>query len=77
MRTSFSGFSLAKRSPMERSTGMSFLAHSMRLSPAAASRMSFMSYPLSRFILAAPFVALMRRAPRPSATPWPGRFFPM
>src|SRR5512141_1990095 len=46
IRTPLSGFSFANRSPMVRSTGMSFLAHSTRFLPAAASFGSLMSYPL-------------------------------
>src|SRR6266498_1827910 len=45
-RTPLSGFSFANRAPMERSTGMSFLAHSTRSLPAAASFGSLTSYPL-------------------------------
>ncbi|OGP79140.1 MAG: hypothetical protein A2Z26_07300 [Deltaproteobacteria bacterium RBG_16_66_15] len=44
IRTPFSGFSFANRVPMDRSTGMSFLAHSTRFFPAAASLRSLTSY---------------------------------
>src|SRR5512139_995692 len=47
MRTPRRGFSFANRAPMDRSTGMSFFAHSIRFRPAAASRMSLTSYPFA------------------------------
>ncbi len=43
-RTPASGFSRAKRSRMEASTGMCMSAHSMRSTPAGASDWSLMSY---------------------------------
>ena len=61
MRTPFSGFSLANRTPMERSTGMSFLAHSMRLSPRGGEPDVLDVVPLVPLHLGGPF----RRAHAP------------